>query len=142
MSDACVLDTHAWIAFMGDAPGIPRRAARRLQRADTAYVPAICLRETALLAERGTLGIAPGRDGIDAWMRAALRDPCVLAPLTPEIAAVSARLVREGFHRDPGDQMIYATARAMDLPLITGDQAIHAFEATLPRVTKRLAVWD
>lgn len=142
MSDACVLDTHAWIAFMGDAPGVPARARRRLRRADVTYVPAICLREVALLAERGKLVIAPGRDDIDAWMRAALRDPCELVPLTPDIAALSARLPREGFHRDPGDQMVYATARAMNLPLITRDKAIHAFEATLPRRAKRLAVWD
>jgi len=142
MSEACVLDTHTWIGFMGDAQGVPARVWRRLGRADVAYVPAICLREVALLAERDKVAIAPGRDGIDAWMRAALRDPCVLAPLTPDIAAPSVRHTREGFQRDPGDQMIYATARAMNLRLITGDEGIHAFEATLPRGTRRLAVWD
>lgn len=142
MSGAVVLDTHAWVVFASGAPGLPPRAARRLARAEVAYVPAIALREVALLAERQKLSVAPGRDGIEAWMRAALRDPCVLVPLGPDIAVQSAGLSREGFHRDPGDQMIYATARVMNVPLITGDQAIHRFEAGLPKRVKRLAVWD
>ena len=142
MTDAVVLDTHDWVVFHRDPDALPGRARRRVRAAEVAYVPAIALREVALLVEGGKLRIAPGRDGIDVWMRAALRDPCELAPLTAEIALESARLAAEGFHRDPGDQMIYATARVMGLPLITRDQAIHRFEKGLPRKTKRLAVWD
>ena len=141
MNDGCVLDTHAWILLQRGLDAMPPRVRRRLRRGDAAYVPAISLREVALLVEQRRLTIAPGRDGIDAWMRAALRAPCEIAPLTPEIAVESVKLAHEGFHRDPSDQMIYATARVLGVPLITRDEAIHAFERGLPRTAKRLAVW-
>ena len=122
MTGGVVLDTHAWILFQRGVDELPGAARRRMRQAGVAYVPAISLREVALLLERQKLMIAPGREGLDAWMRAALREPCEVAQLTPEIAAESARLAREGFHRDPNDQMIYATARVLDLPLLTADK--------------------
>jgi PIN domain nuclease of toxin-antitoxin system len=41
-------------------------------------------------------------------------------------AAVAKELVHfpKGFHHDPADRLIVATARALDLPLLTGNRAI------------------
>ncbi|MHB9102871.1 MAG: PIN domain-containing protein [Sulfuricella sp.] len=52
--------------------------------------------------------------------------PVQLLDLTPEIAYESTRLP-EGFHRDPADQIIVATARAHDISLLTLDAKILAY---------------
>ncbi len=46
-----------------------------------------------------------------------------LLDLTPQIAIESTRLPGE-FHRDPADQIIVATARIHDCPLLTVDDKI------------------
>ncbi len=142
MSDACVLDTYPWLHLIEDTGVIPRRAQRLIAGGITLHVPAMCLWEVAMLIERDRVTIADPRMSAERWMRAALAAPCEVAPLTPRIAACSAELGREGFHGDPADRMVYATARVMDLPLITADEKIHAYETGLPRRTRRLAVWD
>lgn len=68
--------------------------------------------------------------------------PFRIAPLTAEIAAASVELGAEGFHGDPADRMIYATARVLDLPLLTADTTIRAFDRSLPKGRGRRVVWD
>ena len=46
-----------------------------------------------------------------------------LLTLTPRIAIESTKLPGN-FHRDPADQIIVATARVYDLPLLTVDRLI------------------
>jgi PIN domain nuclease of toxin-antitoxin system len=58
------------------------------------------------------------------WIRQALSYPgVVLLDLTPEIAVASTELPGE-FHRDPADQIIVATARIHNVPLVTSDERI------------------
>lgn len=49
-----------------------------------------------------------------------------ILPLTPEIAIESCELPGE-FHGDPTDRMIVATARVLDIPLMTRDQKIVSY---------------
>jgi len=59
-----------------------------------------------------------------AWVQKALALPGVeLKPLTPEIAVESSQLP-DGFHGDPADRLIVATARVHQLTLLTHDQKI------------------
>jgi PIN domain nuclease of toxin-antitoxin system len=46
-----------------------------------------------------------------------------LLELTPRIAIETAKLPGS-FHRDPADQIIVATARVNDIPLLTADSRI------------------
>ena len=46
-----------------------------------------------------------------------------LLELTPRIAIESTKLLGS-FHRDPADQIIVATARVYDIPLLTADSHI------------------
>jgi PIN domain nuclease of toxin-antitoxin system len=46
-----------------------------------------------------------------------------LIELTPRIAIESTKLPGT-FHRDPADQIIVATARVYDIPLLTADSRI------------------
>lgn len=57
-------------------------------------------------------------------METALSYPGIrLLDLTPQITIESIRLPGE-FHRDPADQIIVATARIYDAPLLTFDEKI------------------
>src|SRR5262249_9209523 len=60
------------------------------------------------------------------WCAHGLLPRVQLLPLTPEVAVGSTRLPG-AFHRDPADQLIVATARHYDCPLVTLDQLIRAY---------------
>jgi PIN domain nuclease of toxin-antitoxin system len=46
-----------------------------------------------------------------------------LLDLTPQIVVESSQLPGD-FHRDPGDQILVATARVHNVPLVTADKLI------------------
>jgi PIN domain nuclease of toxin-antitoxin system len=61
---------------------------------------------------------------IDDWLEQALAYPGIqLLFLTPRIVVESTKLPGT-FHRDPADQIIVATARVHDWPLLTADDRI------------------
>jgi PIN domain nuclease of toxin-antitoxin system len=61
---------------------------------------------------------------LNEWFHEALSYPGIrLIELTPDIAIESTILPGE-FHRDPADQIIVATARLYDSPLISSDSKI------------------
>ena len=103
-----VLDTHVWVWWTMYPD--PLTEAQR--------------REIAKLCEYGRLELPVD---LSDWFHAALRSPGVsLLELTPEIAVESVRLPG-GFHRDPADQIIVATARVHGCPLVTSDAKIAAY---------------
>ena len=87
-------------------------------------ISAISCWEVAKLVEYGrlTLPCPP-----DEWFEQALAYPGIrLLELTPRIALESTRLPGT-FHRDPADQLIVATARVYNCPLVTMDERIRAY---------------
>ena len=138
---ACVVDSHTWAWHVTGEPKRIGRAARRvLEHSATAYIPAICQWEIAMTIDAG--GFHSDRP-IAAWLeQATATPPFALAPLTAEVAAAAVELGREGFHGDPADRMIYATARVLDLPLLTADTSMRAFDHALPKARGRRVVWD
>ena len=98
-----------------------QRQAIRSNEADTIGVSVISCWEIAKLYEYGRLEMPVE---LQEWFVAALAYPGVsLLNLTPEIAIESTRLPGE-FHHDPFDQMIVATARLSECPLVTSDGKI------------------
>ena len=64
---------------------------------------------------------------VHQWLEQALAYPgVVLLPLTPQIAVASTQLPQP-FQKDPADQIIVATARALDCALATDDAEILAY---------------
>ena len=64
---------------------------------------------------------------IQDWLDHALGYPGMqLLPLTPQIAIASTHLPQP-FHKDPADQLIVATARVYNCPLVTMDTLIRAY---------------
>lgn len=78
----------------------------------------------AKLVERGRLDL---KVDIGFWLLNALGPSGItLLHLTPQIAVEACDLPGE-FHRDPADQIIVATARVYDIPLVTADQKIRSY---------------
>ncbi len=121
-----VLDTHVWVWWVHGDPYLPAKHQNYLQmnEAQGLGVSAISCWEVAKLVEVGRL-VLPCPVG--QWLQLALRYPATqLLPLTPEIAVESTQLPGQ-FHRDPSDQIIVATARVYQSPLVTMDRKILAY---------------
>jgi PIN domain nuclease of toxin-antitoxin system len=121
-----VLDTHIWVWWVhGDAALSPSVRTLLDSSEQTGIgVSAISCWEIAKLAERQRLSLpCPVFD----WIQQALSYPGIrLLDLSPRVCAESARLPGT-FHRDPADQIIVATARVFDAPLVTADARILAY---------------
>jgi PIN domain nuclease of toxin-antitoxin system len=116
-----VLDTHAWIWWATDDRRLSAAARRRIEASSRVGVSSISAWELAMLVERGRLKL--DRDVL-TWVLAALDLPkAELLELTPAIAVRSA-LPGDGFHGDPADRIIVATALEHRAPLVTRDERI------------------
>ena len=118
-----LLDTHVWVWWVhGDSRLTQTQADRIAQaEADAIGVSIISCWEVAKLVEYGRLDLDAE---IREWLSDALSYPGItLLPLTPDIVAESTQLPGE-FHRDPADQMITATARVYQAPLLTSDEKL------------------
>ena len=121
-----LLDTHIWIWWVDGNENLSPEQTREIQNNEAGIigVSAISCWEVAKLVERGRIEFDVP---VDEWIHQALNYPGVrLLELTPEIAVESTRLP-EGFHRDPADQIIVATARIYDCLLITVDDGIRNY---------------
>lgn len=119
-----LLDTHAWIWWLGGDPRLGRStsaALSRLPRDARPAISAISLWEAAMLAALHRLEL---KVTFDAWLALAADPVCVrVIPITAPIAAEVARLP-DSFQRDPADRLIVATARVHGLRVVTKDAAI------------------
>lgn len=78
----------------------------------------------AKLVERGRLQLTLP---VENWLAQALALPGIqMLELTPRIVVESTQLPGE-FHRDPADQLIVATARVYNVPLLTADGKILSY---------------
>jgi len=122
-----LLDTHIWVWMVDDPRRIPDHILPIVSDAENYpfYLPAISVWEVAKKVSLGKLQMSiPLRD----WVMKATRLPFIeLVPLSVDISLESTMLPGN-FHRDPADQMIVATARYLDLVLLTSDQKIIEYE--------------
>jgi PIN domain nuclease of toxin-antitoxin system len=119
-----VLDTHAWIWWVSDPSLLSKLAERAIRNARTISIPAIVVWEFAMLVSKGRLEI--DRPPLE-WVRAALALPRVeLLSLSPMVAVHSTQL-GGGFHGDPADRLIVASAAVESAPLVSKDERIHEY---------------
>src|SRR5438045_1040872 len=115
-----ILDTHIWIWWVHRDQRLTDYYLRLIQENEEhgLGVSVISCWGVARLVELKRL-ILP--EAIKDWFDKALGYPGILLlNLTPEIALQSTQLP-VGFHNDPADQIIVATARVYDCPLLTVD---------------------
>jgi PIN domain nuclease of toxin-antitoxin system len=119
-----LLDTHVWIWWsIGASQSLTNRAQEALTAASKKWISAISCWELAKLVEKKRLGLTIPTL---TWISRSFEVGNIhLADLTPPIAVESTML--NGFHADPADQIIVATARILGLPLITSDKRILSF---------------
>lgn len=128
-----VVDTHIWVWWVHGDQRLTSDQVNLLQPHESQGlgVRVISCWEVAKLVEYGRL-VLP--NPIADWFDLALAYPGIqLLDLTPRIALESTQLP-EGFHRDPADQIIVATARLYGYPLLTSDAKIlnYPHVTTLP----------
>ena len=119
-----VLDTHVLVWALANHRFLGLKAAATIDEAtssDGAYVSGITCWEVSMLADRGKLEF---RQGVRNWMKEALSQPGIfLAPVDLETGLDAGSLPGKP-HGDPSDRIIMATARILDCPLLTADEAI------------------
>ncbi|MFT5430011.1 MAG: PIN domain nuclease of toxin-antitoxin system [Myxococcota bacterium] len=124
--DVIVLDTHAWIWYVADPDRLSEPARLAIAGASSIAVSPISCWEIATKAARGKLIL--DRD-VDVWIRQALAcDRVELTPISASIATQAGLLGNSGFHGDPADRILAATAMAAGTCLVTKDAQIQAFE--------------
>ncbi len=118
-----LLDTHIWIWWVSQQPQLTPALQQIIQRhqGNGLGVSIISCWEVAKLIENKKLHLSLP---IEDWLQQALAYPGIqLLPLTLPIIVDSTQLPGN-FHRDPADQLIVATARVHNLPLLTVDAKI------------------
>jgi PIN domain nuclease of toxin-antitoxin system len=118
-----LLDTHIWVWWVDDSQQPTDRQRHVIQdnMRSGLGVSAISYWEVAKPVEYRRLELACA---IEEWMEQAVAYPGIqLLELTPQIAIESTKLPGR-FHRDLADQIIVATARLYDIPLLTADSRI------------------
>jgi PIN domain nuclease of toxin-antitoxin system len=117
-----VLDTHIWVWWVQNDSRLTQQQRQWLQNyeSDGLGVSILSCWEVAKLVEKKRL-ILPLT--IDKWLEVALAYPGVqLLNLSLPIVIDSTQL--SGFHSDPFDQLIVATARFYNCSLLTADAKI------------------
>lgn len=114
-----VLDTHAWLWWLDDPDRLSARARAVVEETDVLGIATISAWELTMLSLRGRVTLdRPPRN----WIRDALAQPRMRElPLTAEIAVTAALLENEGFHPDPADRIIYASACEAGARLVSRD---------------------
>jgi PIN domain nuclease of toxin-antitoxin system len=118
-----ILDTHIWIWWAEESPHLTTRQHGLLHHHQSSGlgVSVLSCWEVAKLVSLQRLQLDLT---VDQWLRLALaRSEVMLIDFTPSIAVEANRLPGT-FHRDPVDQIIVATARVLDCPLLTADDKI------------------
>ncbi len=121
-----VLDTHIWVWWVHGDTQLTQKYQDYIQAQEPQGlgISAISCWEVAKLVERGRL-ILPCP--VDEWLDLALAYPGIcLLELIPRICVESTQLPTD-FHRDPADQIIVATARVYNCPLVTMDSKIQIY---------------
>ena len=119
-----VTDTHPLIWYTAGKHG--RLSQRVVEIFEEAFsnralvvIPSPVLWEISILVEHGRIKL---REPFQHWAAALVaRRGIDLASLDLDVIAEAHRLT---FHGDPFDRAIVATAKVMDLPLITSDRVI------------------
>ena len=116
-----LLDTHIWLWSIGQPQKLSRRVRSEIQKpTNEIWLSPISVWEFLLLLEKGRLEV----DGPpEQWIsRAYAAAPFREAPLTVEIALATRSTGLP--HRDPADNFIIATAKVLNLTLVTSDERL------------------
>jgi PIN domain nuclease of toxin-antitoxin system len=121
-----LLDTHVWYWLVESPEKIPVKVRKALQHKNAVPfgVSSISLWEIAKLEEKQRITF---NVPLELWMREALNPEFIRRVDLDERVALESTRLPEGFHPDPADQILVASARVHNLTLITADRKILAY---------------
>lgn len=113
-----LLDTHIWLWTIREPERLGRRVQQELRNSNNeVWLSPISVWESLMLIRKGRIRI---HTDLDSWLEEAtakLRE----AVLTHEIVIAAERL---HLHPDPADRFLAATAKVLDLILVTADERL------------------
>lgn len=120
-----LLDTHAWLwAALYDGKQLGPRAAKEVERAagrGALAVSVVSIFEVTSLAASGRLHLATSPE---AWMRQTIDAGRIrIAEVTMAIAIEAGSIPKIALP-DPMDRLLVATARNLEIPIVTRDARI------------------
>ena len=119
-----LLDTHGWFYTISQRSMLTEAVIKKINSAaqdEQLFIAGTTLWELAMLESKQRIKLMPNSLH---WMQNALKLTQVqVLNIDSEIAVDSCNLPG-GFHGDPADRIIVATARIHDLCLVTADKAI------------------
>ena len=135
-----LLDTHVWVWWLTSDPRLPARERRALDEEaarEQIRLSPVSMWEAQMLHAKGRLVLPLP---FDEWLRRAA-DPrvLILAPIDVGVVVALDQLPA-GFHGDPADRLIVATAHANAWPLATHDVAIRRSRLARPWKPKPLSL--
>ena len=126
-----LLDTHVLVWLDEGSDKLGKQARHAIERAfedDALAACAISFWELAMLQQRGRIELPP----LGPWREELLDMGLCEIAVDGKIGLAAAGL--QGFHSDPADRLIVATAMARDATLVTADTRILDWQADLARV--------
>ncbi|WP_420640258.1 type II toxin-antitoxin system VapC family toxin [Candidatus Poriferisocius sp.] len=120
-----LLDTNVLIRLRSGDPLIgpqTRQLLREGAEQRSLAVSAISFHEVSRLCRDGVIDL---NMSVFDWCRRCINSGVLAIPVGWEVAAAAPQLANEGFHGDPFDQTIVATAIIQGIPLVTTDKAMH-----------------
>ena len=116
-----LLDTHIWVWSLLEPKNLTRRVVRELDNRDNElWLSPLSTWEVLILCEKGRLVL---NEDVHSWIAQAMNAvPLKEALLTHEVA-LETRRIRLA-HRDPVDRLLAATAKVLDLTLVTADERL------------------
>lgn len=131
-----LLDTHALVWLDQGDSRLGEKSLDALDMAlqsDELFVSAISFWEVAMLVEKNRLEM---QIEVDVWRQSLIDKGLQEVALNGNTAVRSALLT--GFHGDPADRMIVASAINLGASLCTADEKILQWQGKLSRVDARL----
>jgi len=112
-----LLDTHIWLWSLEDPGRLGKRVQQELRDPENElWLSPISTWEALVLNASGRVRLL---GDLDDWVTKATA-PFREAPLTHEVASAAQQLAQ----RDPADRFLAATAKILDLTLVTADAAL------------------
>ncbi|MBI4645452.1 MAG: type II toxin-antitoxin system VapC family toxin [Bacteroidia bacterium] len=118
-----LLDTHIWVWWVNEDPSLIKKHRSLLENLNLgeAAISIISCWEIAKKVEVEKLKL---KKPVSDWLEIAIKSSAVaIIPIDLKIILDSTSLPGK-FHKDPADQLIVATARVLDISLLTADEKI------------------
>ena len=116
-----LLDTHIWLWSFLEPKKLTRRVAGALENAhNELWLSPISIWELLILSQKGRVELD---EEVGSWVATAMKAvPFHEAPITHEIALETQHVDLP--HRDPADRFLVATAKVLELTLVTADESL------------------